>query len=27
VLELIELIRKRVKDEFDIELELELEIW
>ena len=27
VLELIDLIRDRVKDEFDIELELELEIW
>ncbi|RKY09444.1 MAG: UDP-N-acetylenolpyruvoylglucosamine reductase [Planctomycetota bacterium] len=27
VLELIDLIRRRVKDEFDIELELELEIW
>jgi UDP-N-acetylmuramate dehydrogenase len=27
VLELIDLIRGRVKDEFDIELELELEIW
>jgi UDP-N-acetylmuramate dehydrogenase len=27
VLELIDLIRGRVKEEFDIELELELEIW